>query len=153
MNRNQELASEERELKQALQHFKASMDAWSEAELSRPRTAARQAPRHSWHRTAGWALGCVLAAGSLTGAVHEAVQRHEAALLAAHKAAPIQATASRQAALATDAQTSSSRTAAAEANASAQNEDLLATVDSEVSQMVPEAMEPLAQLMDNSGTK
>ena len=34
-----------------------------------------------------------------------------------------------------------------------QDEDLLATVDSDVSRGVPAAMEPLAQLMDDNGTQ
>jgi hypothetical protein len=33
------------------------------------------------------------------------------------------------------------------------NDDLLATLDTDVSREVPSAMEPLAQLMDESGAK
>src|SRR5208282_2884161 len=36
------------EVEQALKHFKASMDAWSDHAMSRPRTAAKLAVRHSW---------------------------------------------------------------------------------------------------------
>ena len=43
-------------LAQALKHFKASVDAWSEAAYSRPRAVVRTA-RHSSRRAAGWALG------------------------------------------------------------------------------------------------
>ena len=80
MNREQNMAGEspqmDMELEQALKHFKSSVDAWSyavstDAAGSRPRTAAKLAVRHSWRMAAGWALGCLLAAGSLTVAGHE----------------------------------------------------------------------------------
>jgi hypothetical protein len=38
-------------------------------------------------------------------------------------------------------------------SARGQDEDLLASVDSDVSRAVPAAMEPLAQLMDDDGTQ
>ena len=75
------------ELAQALRHFKTSMDAWSEHAMSRPRTAAKVAVRHSWRMVAAWALGCLLAAGSLAGAGHEIYRRQELAKVAAQKAA------------------------------------------------------------------
>ena len=54
-------------LAEALRNFKASVDAWSEAAYSRPRTVAAT-KRHSWRLAAGWALGCVLAFGCLAAA-------------------------------------------------------------------------------------
>ena len=128
-------------LAEALKHFKASVDAWSEAAYSRPRAVVRTA-RHSWRRAAGWALGCVLAAGSLAGGVYEHHHRQELARIAAIQAAAQKALQARQ-----EAEQS------AAANAATKDQDLLATVDSDVSREVPAAMEPLAQLMDEGGAR
>ncbi len=116
-------------LEQALKDFRSSVHAWSEAELSRPRTTARVERLLSWRVAAGWALGCVLAAGSLGGGLYEHHHRQELAKIAAA------AEAARQQKL------------EAEQRAAKDNDDLLATVDSEVSRQVPQEMEPLAQLM------
>jgi hypothetical protein len=77
---------------------------------------------------AGWALGCVLAAGSLTGGLYERHHQQELAKIAA-------------------AETARQQKLAAEQRASKEQDDLLAKVDSDVSRQVPSAMEPLAQLM------
>jgi hypothetical protein len=69
----------------------------------------------------------VLVAGSVSGGVHERHQRQEQARIAA-------------------AQEAARQRVAAEQRAK-DEEELLAKVDSEVSQEVPSAMEPLAQLM------
>jgi hypothetical protein len=45
------------------------------------------------------------------------------------------------------------KVSAAPDSAQTQDEDLLASVDSDVSRAVPAAMEPLAQLMDDNGTQ
>jgi hypothetical protein len=124
-------------LAEALKHFKASVDAWSGAAYSRPRTTVVSTVRHSWRRAAGWALGCVLAAGSLAGGVYEHHHRQELARIAAMQAAAQKALQARQ-----EAEQS------AAANAATKDQDLLAAVDSDVSREVPAAMEPLAQLMD-----
>jgi hypothetical protein len=165
MSWQQDGSGESPELEQALKHFKASMDAWSEAALSRPRTAAKLTVRHSWRMAASWALGCLLAAGSLAGAVHQIYHRQELAKIAAQKAA--QQAAEEQAAAArvtvqpasaqpekkTQAPTIRKVSAGAQDSARAQDEDLLASVDSDVSRGVPAAMEPLAQLMDDNDTQ
>jgi hypothetical protein len=165
MNWEQDMAGESPELEQALKHFKTSMDAWSDAAMSRPRTAAKLAVRHSWRMVAGWALGCLLAAGSLAGAGHEIYRRQElakvAAQKAAQKAAEERAAAARATAQPTSAQSDKKAPAAtirkvstgAQDSAADSDEDLLATVDSDVSREVPAAMEPLAQLMDDNGTQ
>ncbi|MGD0345407.1 MAG: hypothetical protein ABSA85_01555 [Terracidiphilus sp.] len=167
MNWQQDMAGESQELEQALKHFKASMDAWSDAAYSRPRTAAKLAVRPAaagWRMAASWALGCLLAAGSLAGGVHEIYHRQELARIAAQKAAQ-QAAEQRAAAARVTVQPSSvqqeKKTAAATTRkvsatqdyAGAQDDDLLASVDSDVSRDVPAAMEPLAQLMDDNGTQ
>ncbi len=132
---------------EALEHFKASVDAWSsysqsDAAYSRPRTTAARTARHSWRRVASWALGCVLAAGSLGGAMYEHHHRQELARIAAKQAAAQKALQARR-----DAEHPTA------ANEATKDKDLLATVDSDVSREVPAAMEPLAQLMDDDGTR
>jgi hypothetical protein len=129
-------------LAEALKHFKASADAWSGAAYSRPRTTVVRTARHSWRRADGWALGCVLAAGSLAGGVYEHHHRQELARIAAMQVAAQKAPQARQ-----EAEQS------AAANAATKDQDLLATVDSDVSREVPAAMEPLAQLMDEDGAR
>ena len=122
------------ELGQALAHFRASVHAWSQDAYGRPRNAAQMnlapmAARGSWRPALGWALGCVLVAGGLSGGFYEHHQRQVMARLAE------QAREARARQLAAQQQQSS-------------DEDLLATVDSDVSRDVPAAMEPLEHLMD-----
>ena len=113
----------------ALRNFRASVHAWSEAEYSKPRTV--QVVRlTSWRVVAGWALGCVLAVGSLSGGLMEYRHRQELAKIAEAEAARQQKVANAQEALTAD-------------------EDLLAKVDRDLSRQVPRAMEPLAQLMED----
>jgi len=165
MNWEQDMAGESPELEQALKHFKSSMDAWSDAAYSRPRTAAKLAVRHSRRMVAGWALGCVVVMGSLTVAGHEIYHRQQLAKLAAQKAAEQRAAAGRATAQPTSAQPVSAQSdkkapsatvrktgVGTEDSARGQDDDLLASVDSDVSRQVPAAMEPLAQLMDDNGT-
>jgi hypothetical protein len=116
-------------LDEALKNFQSSVHAWSEAEFGKPRTVSA-VHYTSWRVVTGWALGCVLAAGSVTGGLYERHHRQEVARIA------VAAEAARQQKLAD------------EQRALKENEDLLAQVDSDVSRQVPSAMEPLAQLMD-----
>jgi hypothetical protein len=126
-------AFQDRELEQALRNFRLSVHAWSEAELSRARTAMTVRHR-SWRLASGVALGCVLLAGGVSGAVYERHQRQaEQARVAAQREAEHQR-----------------QLAALKAR---EDEDLLAKVDSDVSQEVPAAMEPLAQLMADGGNQ
>ena len=156
------------ELEQALGHFKASMDAWSCAALSQPRTAAKLAVRRvatGWRMAANWALGCLLIMGSVAGAVHEIYQRQEAARIAAQKAAEQRAAGARETtqpvgvrpvSAQSDKKTPAAtvrKVSATQDSAQARDEDLLASVDSDVSREVPAAMEPLAQLMGDDGTQ
>jgi hypothetical protein len=116
------------ELEQALKNFRSSVHAWSESAYSQPHMPVR-VYRTTWRVAAGWALGCVLAAGSLTGGLYERHHRQELAKVAAAQEAARQ------------------QKLAAEERARVENEDLLAKVDSDVSREVPSAMEPLAQMM------
>ena len=151
----------------ALKHFKASVDAWSEAAYSRPKSyesrlneskSMVRTAQHTWRLAASWALGCLLVAGSLAGGLYEHHQRQEAARAAEMKAAEQKAELIRAAAeqsvtpahVATNIATG--RQPKAVKRAVNTDEDLLATVDNDVSRQVPAAMEPLAQMMDGNGT-
>jgi hypothetical protein len=81
----------------------------------------------SWRVTAGWALGCALAAGTIAGGFYERHQLNEQAKIAAA------AEAARQQKMEVERRNA--------------GEDLLAKIDTDVSREVPSAMEPLAQLM------
>jgi hypothetical protein len=120
----------EPELRQALGDFKASVDAWSEAMMSRPREVKTPA-RVKWGVVTKWALGCVVFAGTVSGGVYENHRQQQAAKVEAARVAEHQ------------------REVAAQR--SSDEQDLMAKVDSDVSQEVPSALEPLASLMDDSG--
>jgi hypothetical protein len=140
---------------EALKNFKASMNAWGNAAMSRPRTTVRTV-RHTWRLAASWALGCVMAAGSVAGALYERHHQQELARIAAmhvaaQKAAQERAAAGQSAVAIVPAPSAKRQSPAA--NTSEQDEDLLATVDKDVSREVPAAMEPLAQLMNENGTE
>lgn len=115
-------------LEQALKNFRSSVQAWSDAAYSQPHQPVK-IYRTTWRVAAAWALGCVLAAGSVGGGLYERHHRQEMAKIAAA------AEAARQ------------QNLVAERRAQKENEDLLAKVDSDISREVPSAMEPLAQLM------
>ncbi len=126
----------EADLAQALRNFRASVHAWSNAELSRPRAIALAAHRHSWRFAAGWALGCLLAAGSLSAGLYQH-HRNQTLVRMAYE---------RQ----IEQQQFHARQSAVSAQAGQGDASLMAAVDSDVSRPVPSAMEPLAQLMDES---
>jgi uncharacterized protein HemX len=122
-----EIEGLEPELQEALRNFRLSVESWSEAAYSRSRPVMQVHGRRIWRLAVGWALGCVLVAGAVSGGVHERRVRQE------------------QARIAFAAQQQKQRLAAEEQ--AREEEELLARVDSEVSREVPSAMEPLAQLM------
>jgi homoserine acetyltransferase len=122
------------QLEEALKDFKSSIFSWSDAAYHRPRTLAQQVKRRSWRLAVGWALGCMLVAGSASGLMHERQHRREMARVAAEQRAAAQQKEWRE----------------RQARASESDEVLLAGVDSDVSRQVPSAMEPLAQLMDEA---
>ncbi len=113
-------------LNQTLKDFKLSVHAWSKSAYSQPHQPVKIYTT-SWRVVAGWALGCVLAAGSLAGGLYERHHIKEQAKIAAA------AEADRQQKLTAEQRK--------------ENEDLLAKIDRDVSREVPSAMEPLAQLM------
>lgn len=136
----------------ALRNFRANVQAWSEralpeAEFSRPRAIAAAAPRRIWRRATAWALGCALVASGLSAGIYEPHHRQQLAqLAAAHKAAVRHMAAARAAEQAAE---QAAKEAAEQGRR--QDENLMASVDKDVSQQVPSAMEPLARLMDETG--
>jgi len=123
---------------EALRDFRMSVHAWGESVYDRPRRALAAAPRRRvWRLAAGWALGCALIAGGLSGGLYDVQHRKELTRIAAIQRAEQQ----RQHRLASEEQ------------ARLEEEDLLAKVDSDVAREVPAAMEPLAQLMAGEDVK
>jgi hypothetical protein len=123
-------------LDEALRDFRLSVHAWSDAACNRPRTALAPAHRRRvWRLAAGWALGCALVAGGVSGGFYEHHQREMK--IAAARAAEQQRLAAEQ----------------RDRLAKEEEEDLLAKVDRDISREVPSAMEPLAQLMDEDETR
>jgi len=116
-------------LEEVLGNFRQSVHAWSDAACIAPGTTAWRSARHGWRLVAAWALGCVLAVGTLGTGVYE---HHHQRVLAQMRAA----------------QQARQQQLAAQQRARQADEELLATVDSDISRTVPAAMEPLAQLMD-----
>lgn len=120
------------EFARTLQNFGSCVRAWSDAELTRPRTLA-PVRRRLWRLAVGWAMAAVVTVGAVSGGVvYQTHQRQQAALAAAAQAAERQ------------------RLAAQKAQ---EEENLLAMVDSDVSRQAPRAMEPLAQLMSDDDLK
>jgi hypothetical protein len=113
---------------EALRKFKLSVDALSEAAYSN-RGVAQSVPRRNWRPAAAWALGCALMASSVSGVVY---RRQEKELKAKQDLARL---VEQQKQIA--------------ASQAADEEDLLASVDSDVSRQVPSAMEPLAQMAED----
>ncbi|MGH9604344.1 MAG: hypothetical protein ACRD3N_01470 [Terracidiphilus sp.] len=130
-----ESAEQDAGVEEALRNFKLSVHAWSEAQYGRPRVAETPIHHRTWRLAAGWAMACVLVAGGAAGGVFEHIHKQQAAAQIA-----VQAQRARQEQL-----------AAAEQRVHEQDQKLMATVDTEISQEVPSAMEPLADLMEDSG--
>ncbi len=136
-------------LRQALGEFRASVNAWSEVELSRPRTV--HAAEHGMGRVAlGWGVAGVLVAGGLSGAVAVAHYRQQPVSTAA-----VQVVVHPHAQGAEPAQPKAAEPEeprATQTHTAGQDEPLLASVDSAVSRTVPSAMDPLVELENESGT-
>jgi len=126
----EKIQDEAGEMVEALRDFRLSVHGWSEVEFSRRRTVVDTLRRKFWRLAVASALGCVLVTGSVSGGV---VYQHH---LNAKKIAQAR-------------MIEQQRLLAEQRNRQAQleEEDLLARVDSDVSRVVPSAMEPLARLM------
>ena len=132
-------------LDRALAEFRSTVNAWSEAAYSRARMAEIPIRRRNWRLAAGWALGCALVAGGVTGGIVEHQRQQEAARVAAtaeQQAQPQQMAAAQEQAQPQDPIEDHS-----------QEPGLMAKVDSDAAQEVPDAMQPLAQLMEDVGNK
>lgn len=117
------------ELAQALDLFRLSVNAWSDAAFQRSR-APLPAVRHRmlWRRAVAWAFGLVLLAGGLSAGFYHHHHEQELARLASQQKAAQQKLLAEEKARDLD--------------------EMLAKVDSDVSREVPSAMEPLADLMN-----
>ena len=114
-------------LDRVLSDFRSSVHAWSDAAYNRPRPIAAASSRAVWRKAAAWSLGSMLVIGAAGGGALEYRHRQEVARIAAARAAQQQ------------------RALAEEHEREAEKE--LAKVDTDVAREVPNAMEPLAQLM------
>lgn len=135
--RADEVQTLEPELREALGNFKASVDAWSEEMMSRPREVKAPA-RAEWGSLPKWALGCAVFVCTVSGGVYQNHRQQEAAKVEAARIAEQQ----RQLVAERAKEQQESRT---------KEEDLMAKVDSDISREVPSALQPLASLMDDSG--
>lgn len=129
-----EMETQDEVLRQALGEFKDSVHAWSEAEWTRSRRVDATAPHRIWRRATGWTLAGVLLAGTTSGGVYVF---HEHALA-------VQAAQARE--------VERQRAVAAEKARAQQEEEMLASMDTAVSRVVPSAMEPLVELADEGET-
>jgi hypothetical protein len=120
-------SGEDPALDRVLNDFRSSVHAWSDAAYNRPRPIAATSSRAVWRKAAAWSLGSMLVIGTAGGGVLEYQHRQEAARIAAAREAQQQ------------------RALAEEREREAEKE--LAKVDTDVAREVPNAMEPLAQLM------
>ena len=139
-------AAQDVEMDEALRDFRLSVCAWSEAAISRPRAAVAMRRSRNWQLATALALGCVLIAGGVSGGIYKHLHRQLAAGWEQHpQETPI--TVARA--------VEPDRPSAVQRNQPAreEEEDLLASVDSDVSQQVPAVMEPLAQLMAGDETR
>lgn len=115
-------------LREALGDFKLSVDAWSEAMISRPREA-KSPVRTNWSAVTKWALGCIVFAGTVSSGVYQNHRQVETAKVEAARIAEQQ------------------REMEAAKVAKVNEEDLMANIDSDVARQVPSALQPLATLM------
>lgn len=157
-NKRGSIEAAEAGLEEALKNFRSSVQAWSAAEFTRPRTVLLAEHRRTWRRAGAWALGCALAASTLSAGIYEHYAHDQYARLAriaAQGSAQHKQLAARQnAAQDGDFEQETADTAAqAPAQAQGADEKLMAAVDQDVSQPVPSAMEPLAQLMDEGANQ
>lgn len=122
----------EPELREAIGNFKASVDAWSEEMMSRPREVVAPG-RNNWALITKWALGCAVFVCTVSGGVYENHRQQKTAKIEAARIAEQQR--------------------ALTAQRAKEEADLMARVDTDIARTVPSALEPLASLMnENQGT-
>jgi hypothetical protein len=121
-------------MKEALGDFKASVRLWSESAYNRQRPVRDSVARRSWRLAAGWGLAVLLIGGTVSGGLYDRHHMQMMTRLARERAAEQQRQLAAQHA----------------EEIRAQEEDMLASMDGDVSREVPSAMEPLAQLPDEA---
>jgi hypothetical protein len=123
----------EPELARVLGDFRATVHAWSDATSNRPRIVVGASRHDAYRRPLVWGMGCLLTAVVAVGGVEEMQHRQELARVEALRQVEQQR------------QMLEQRTR--------ESEELLAKVDSDVSREVPDALEPLAQLMTDDESR
>lgn len=123
----------EPELDKVLRDFRVSAHAWSEAVYSTPRQMEMAPRRIAWRWAVAWVLGSVLVAGGAGGGILGYQHHQEQARIAAAREAQRQL------------EVREERARAAEQE--------LAKVDRAISRQVPDAFEPLAELMTSGETQ
>ncbi len=136
--------NEDLDVQAALKNFRASVHAWSEQEMARPRQI--QPMRGSRWLSSRWmrlmavpALGWGLAGVLVVAGVSVPVTVHHERQVEATRRAAIQ-----------EQQRQAAEAAARLAQNSMDDEELLKHVDSDIAQATPDAMEPLASLMGDT---
>jgi hypothetical protein len=133
---------ENERIEMALRHFRDSVRAWSDEEFSRPRTIVHSRWDNFWRAAAnpamGWALAGVLMLGGVAVPV-SVVHERQAAAEQAKKLAIQQ----QQERLKEEA-------ARQQADVAMNDDELLSHVDSDIAQSTPDAMQPLASLMNDA---
>ena len=131
-------------VRETLGNFRASVHAWSDAMVSRPRVEPEIAVRKIWRLAPGWVLGCLVFVGAVSGGLYQNHRQQEVARIAAQREAEHQRQIATQRA---------QEEQDLMAKVDSEEEDLMAKVDSDISREVPSAMEPLASLMTNEESK
>jgi hypothetical protein len=130
---------EDAQVEVALRHFRESVHGWSEQEYARPRVVAAARPGAFW-RVAGrpvtlWATAALVAVSVATVPVTK-YRQHERLVANAVRHA--------------QEEKAKHEEALRQAELAINDEDLLSHVDSDIAQSTPDAMEPLASLMNET---
>lgn len=140
MNHEKNRELDDMQMEQALRNFRSSMRAWSEEEFAKPRTVRRSRWNAVWmgitSPAASWALAVVVLGSSIgiPVSVHHERQVAEQRQALEHQKELEAKAAQERAAQAVD------------------DAVLLSDVDSDIAQAAPEAMQPLASMMGDSGS-
>lgn len=168
MNTEKKICSE-KELDQALRRFRSSVQSWSEAEYARPRRLVAG----GWQRVRGFAFGAAMASLVAACVIPLAIRYEQAGQRTAQvlpsQAAPTAPLADRAGAVSEVAALPRASQheplagkvrwtwAERNSNSAAANQDsddeLMASIDSDLAQGTPRALAPLANLMSDSAEK
>jgi hypothetical protein len=139
-------------LAEALGDFRLCVQTWSDSVLNRPRKALAEAPRgRVWRLAAGWTFACLLLAVAVSGGIYQLGRvRHPAPEMAHRQAPPITAPVAVDKAVPTPI---TEQDVTSEAKPASKEEDLMTSVDADIAQSVPDALQSLVQLMAEDGTQ